>query len=133
MRKALYILGQLNNSDVEWMASHGRRQRLNDGDVIVREGTPLEALFITLDRELRVTLEDGTEVARLGAGEVVGEIAFVNSSPPSATVTASGAAYVLMLTRSTLQQRLTSSPPFAAHFAARYGDFSHGSHDHASS
>jgi len=116
MRKALYILGQLTDSDVEWMASHGRRQRLNDGDVIVREGVPLEALFITLSGELRVTLEDGTEVARLGAGEVVGEIAFVDSSPPSATVTASGAAYVLALTRPTLQQRLASDPAFAARF-----------------
>ena len=85
MRKALYILGQLNDADVDWMASNGRRQRLSDGEVIVHEGASLEALFITLEGELRVTLGDGTEVARLGAGEVVGEIAFVDSSPPSAT------------------------------------------------
>ena len=116
MRKALYILGQLNDSDVEWIASHGRRQRLSDGEMIVREGAPLDALFITLDGELRVTLGDGTEVARLGPGEVVGEIAFVDSSLPSATVTATGDAYVLVLTQTTLRQRLGSDLGFAARF-----------------
>jgi CRP-like cAMP-binding protein len=116
MRKALYILGQLNDADVEWMAQHGERRRLNDGEVIVREGAPLQALFITLGGELRVALGDGTEVARLGVGEVVGEIGFVDSAPPSATVTAAGAAQVLELTKAALQQRLAVDAPFAARF-----------------
>ena len=90
MRKALFILGQLNDVDIEWIAHNGERRRLSDGEVIVREGVPLDALFITLDGQLSVTLRDGQEVARLGIGEVVGEIAFVDSTPPSATVTAVG-------------------------------------------
>src|SRR5215470_1319945 len=76
MRKALFILGQLNDDDVEWLAHNGERRRLGAGEVIVREGEPLNALFITLNGRLVVTLSDGKEVARLGVGEVVGEIAF---------------------------------------------------------
>ena len=82
MRKALFILGQLSDGDVEWLAQHGERRRLADGETIVREGHALEALFITLDGRLRVTIGGGEEVAQLGAGEVVGEIAFVDSAPP---------------------------------------------------
>jgi CRP-like cAMP-binding protein len=116
MRKALFILGQLSDVDVEWIAHNGERRRLSDGEVIVREGEPLDALFITLDGQLSVTLRDGQEVARLGVGEVVGEIAFVDSTPPSATVTAVGNALVLSLAKTALQRRLTADPEFAARF-----------------
>jgi len=116
MRKVLYILGQLNDSDIEWLATHGRRRPIADGEVIVHEGQPIDALFITLTGRFRVTLDDGQEVARLGAGEVVGEIAFVDAAPPSATVTAVGPAAILALPKLLLQQRLNSDAPFAARF-----------------
>ncbi len=116
MRKALYILGQLNDSDVEWLAANGECRRLSDGEIIVREGEALETLFITLDGKLEVTLADGQAVAMLGAGEVVGEIAFVDTAPPSATVGAIGQAAVLALPKSAIQHRLTSDDGFAARF-----------------
>lgn len=116
MRKVLYILGQFDDRDIEWMARHGTRRVLQQGDVIVREGTPIDALFITLSGQFRVTLGDGAEVARLGAGEVIGEIAFVDSAPPSATVSATGGASVLTLPQALLRQRLTEDPAFAARF-----------------
>jgi CRP/FNR family transcriptional regulator, cyclic AMP receptor protein len=61
-------------------------------------------------------LREGQEVARLGAGEVIGEIGFVDSAPPSATVTAAGSAAVLALSNTLLQQHLTSDAAFAARF-----------------
>jgi CRP/FNR family transcriptional regulator, cyclic AMP receptor protein len=116
MRKALYILGELNDNDVEWLAHNGAVRRLRDGEVIIREGETLDTLFITLEGELRVILGEGREVARLGAGEVVGEIAFVEASPPSATVSAIGNAVVLTLKKSAVQQHLAEHPEFAARF-----------------
>jgi CRP/FNR family transcriptional regulator, cyclic AMP receptor protein len=116
MRKVLYILGQLNDSDIEWLARHGTRRRLADGDIIVREGEPIDALFITLSGQFRVSLGDGTGVALLGVGEVVGEIAFVDSAPPSATVNAIGEASVLVLPQALLRRRLAEDQPFAARF-----------------
>lgn len=116
MRKVLYILGQLNDGDIEWMAAHGSRRPLADGEVLVHEGRAIDTLFITLTGRFRVSLGDGQEVARLGVGEVVGEIAFVDAAPPSATVTAVGAATVLALPKPLLQQRLDGDPAFAARF-----------------
>jgi CRP/FNR family transcriptional regulator, cyclic AMP receptor protein len=116
VRKALYILGQLNDRDVEWMARHGTQQHLADGDIIVYEGRPVDALFVILSGRMRVMLQDGHEVARLGVGEVVGEIAFIDSAPPSATVISVGETVVLSLAHAQLQQRINSDAPFAARF-----------------
>jgi CRP-like cAMP-binding protein len=116
MRKVLYILGQLNDTDVEWLAQQGTRRPVADNEIIVHEARPIDTLFITLSGQFRVTLRDGQEVARLGAGEVVGEIAFVDSAPPSATVAAIGDAMVLALPKALLQQRLAGDPAFAARF-----------------
>jgi CRP/FNR family transcriptional regulator, cyclic AMP receptor protein len=116
MRKVLYILGEFNDGDVDWLARHGSRRMLADGDMIVREGRTIDTLFITLSGGFRVTLGDGQEVARLGVGEVIGEIAFVDAALPSATVVAAGAASVLALPHALLRQRLAADPPFAARF-----------------
>jgi CRP/FNR family cyclic AMP-dependent transcriptional regulator len=116
MRKALYILGQLNDGDVEWLARHGTKQVLADGEIIIREGSPIDTLFIALNGQLQVTLTDGREVARLGIGEVVGEMSLVDNFPPAATVTAAGPALVLALRRTVLQKRLAAEPQFAARF-----------------
>lgn len=116
MRKVLYILGQLNDDDVEWFAQHGTRHVLADRQILVEEGRSANSLFITLDGRLRVTLRDGLEVAQIGVGEVIGEIAFVDSAPPSATVAAVGQATVLALAKSVLLQRLETDAGFAARF-----------------
>src|ERR1700730_6044372 len=97
MRKALYILGQLSDADVDWLAKHGACRLLADGEIIVHEGRATNAFFITLSGQLRVSLRGGLEVAGPDAGEVIGEIGFVDSAPPSATVTAAGSAAVLAL------------------------------------
>ena len=109
-------LGQLSDADVDWLVNHGKRRRHEDGEVIVHEGRATDALFIILSGQFRVSLRDGQEVARLGAGEVVGEITFVDSAPPSATVTAAAGATVLAVPKAVLQQHLASDTAFEARF-----------------
>lgn len=116
MRKALYILGQLNDADVTWLGRHGRKRRLAPGEVIIVEGRPVDSFFISLEGKLSVTVGDGREVARLGAGEVIGEIAFVDAAPPLATVTAVDDATVLALDKRDLERKLSADQGFAARF-----------------
>ncbi|MDQ0471601.1 cyclic nucleotide-binding domain-containing protein [Labrys wisconsinensis] len=116
MRKALYILGQLNDADVQWLQRHGTRRSLGDGEVIVRAGQPVDAVFISLDGALCVTLGNGTRLAQLGAGEFVGEMSFVDTAPPSATVAALGRASVLEIKRTDLQHRIDEDPGFSSRF-----------------
>ena len=99
MRKALYLLGQLSDADVEWMIAHGRRERVAAGTVLIREGQPVNAVYIVLDGVLEVTGSSVGGKVPLGCGEVVGEMSFIDARPPSATVTVRDAAVVLAIPR----------------------------------
>ncbi len=87
MRKSLYILGPLHDQDIEWMLAFGRRQSVAQGEVLIRQGHPVEDLYLILDGAFIVTDErrGGQELASLASGEIVGEMSFIDANPPSAT------------------------------------------------
>lgn len=118
MRKVLYILGELSDSDVEWMIAHGRRERRAGGTILIQEGSPIEALYILLEGQLVVSAgaQQERELARLGAGEIVGEVSLVDLRPPSATVTVTDDALLLSIPRDVLNDKLQSDSDFAARF-----------------
>src|ERR1039457_2304010 len=115
MRKAMYLMGALEEADIEWLGTNGTVQRLAPGEALVREGQPIDSLFVVLDGQFAVKA-GGAQVATLWAGEVVGEISFVDSRPPLATATALDAARVLAVRREVLQTKLASDSKFAANF-----------------
>jgi CRP/FNR family cyclic AMP-dependent transcriptional regulator len=116
MRKVLYIFGLLTDADIHWIALAGTRRHLSDGEVLIREGVKTDSLIILLEGELLVTAEGFGEVARLGVGEIVGEVSLVDSAPPSATITARGDGLALFVDRSRLLKKLDSDAGFAARF-----------------
>ena len=116
MRKVLYIFGLLSDADVAWMAQTGIRRRLSDGNVVIREGASSDSLIFMLEGELLVTTRRLGQIARLGVGEVVGEISLVDSAPPSATITASGNGMALFLDKTKLMQKLDNDDGFASRF-----------------
>jgi len=65
---------------------------------------------------LSVRAGDGTEVASLFSGEIVGEIAFVDSRPPSASVTAAQDSQILTVPSHILRAQLSKDTAFAARF-----------------
>lgn len=117
MRRVLYMLGQLDDQDIEWLIGAGTLRELAPGATLIHEGQPIEALYILLDGELSITTAALTgELARLSSGEMIGEISFVDERPPSATVTAREPARLVALDRATLRDQLEREPRFAAHF-----------------
>lgn len=117
MRKVLYILGELNDEDVEWMAATGRRRVVENAPlVLIKEGQPAEDLFFMLDGHSTVSVAGVGNVARLGTGEVMGEMSFVDSALPSATVTAEPGCVVLALPKRDMLARLGKDVGFAARF-----------------
>ena len=118
MRKALYILGQLTDSDIDWMIRVGKQHHASPGEVIVTQGEPIDEVFLVLDGWFSVTDRrlGSQELARLGSGEIVGEMSFVDSAPPSATVTALARSRVLGIPRQLLRDRLEEDEGFAARF-----------------
>lgn len=115
MRKALFVMGILDDEDVEWIASHGQSLAIEKEEVLIREGQPVDALFFLLEGSLTVST-GGKDVAVLYTGEIVGEISFVDSRPPSATVRAAQPSRVLAIPRELLKSRLSTDPWFASRF-----------------
>ena len=117
MRKVLFLFGQLNDDDVEWMLSAGRKQPVPRGAVLIRQGVPIDALYILLEGRLAVLLgRQERQIARLNAGEIVGEMSFVDARPPSATVKALEDSTVFALSKLVLNAKLGSDLGFAARF-----------------
>lgn len=118
MRKVLFILGELSDDDVEWMISKGSRQDVAAGTILIREGQPVNALYIILDGSVSVLAQalGGQEVARLGVGEMVGEMSLVDARPPSATVRASEKATLFVIPRPDLVVKLERDQGFAGRF-----------------
>lgn len=118
MRKVLFILGELSDDDVEWMIANGKKQQVPAGTVLIHEGQAVNALYIILDGSVSVLAQalGGQEIARLGVGEMVGEMSFVDARPPSATVKALEKATVFVIPRGELSIKLEQDHPFAARF-----------------
>jgi bacteriocin-type transport-associated protein len=125
MRKVLFILSELADSDVDWMVRNGTKRAVAPGTVLIREGEQLPVLFVLLDGRLEVTLATlgGRRIALLGSGEILGELSFLDSRPPSATVTALDHASVLSISRARLNDKLSQDPGFAARFYRALGVF----------
>ena len=117
MRKALMILGQLDEPDVDWMIAHGTRTRLRASETLIRQDEEIKAFFVVLSGSLIVRDDKlGRDIARLGAGDVVGEMSFIDARPPSATVAAACDSEVLTLPRPVLAKKLQEDAAFAARF-----------------
>lgn len=120
MRKALYILGDLDDRDLIWLASEGSLRIVAPGGTVIRAGSPVHDLYFVTEGELTVTTPSGRAVARLGVGDVIGEMSFVEKTSPSVSVavpvSARGSTRLLAVPRETLLRAFASNPAFAARF-----------------
>ena len=118
MRKALLFLGILDDADINWLVAQGITRQLAQGDVLIREGIVPDSIFLVLDGRFSVRMSslNDREVASLRAGEIIGEMSFVGSRPPGASVIATEVSRVLAVPRYILVRRLRESAPFAARF-----------------
>jgi CRP-like cAMP-binding protein len=118
MRKALYFLGILNDSDIDWLVAAGGRREIAAGKNLIEEGRPIDSVYLVIDGlfAVRTAAPGNREVARLMSGEVMGEMSFVDRAPPSATVQALELSFVLDIPRRRLNAKLAEDAGFAARF-----------------
>ena len=93
------------------------KKRFKRAEAIVKQGDTSAALYIVLSGRARVIMsnEMGREVilARLGAGDCIGEMSLIDGEPHSATVSADGQLDVLVLGRQAFLHCLNDSSVFA--------------------
>jgi CRP-like cAMP-binding protein len=115
MRKALVMLGELSDGDIEWIARCGERQIFSSGKTLITQGVDTKWLFILLDGLATVNVS-GHEVARLASGEILGEISMIDKQPPTATVTADIETTAIAIDKMRLAKKLNDDGAFAGRF-----------------
>jgi CRP/FNR family cyclic AMP-dependent transcriptional regulator len=116
LRKVLYILGQLSDTDVDWLANMGQRIQVVKGTELIKFGVEISNLYIVLEGELSIQTNKGFELAKISSGEILGEMSLVDSRPPSASVLVLQDATLLELDKVVLQEKLDMDTGFSSRF-----------------
>lgn len=96
------LFAKIEPSKLKLLAFTSERLTYNDDQVVVHQGDMGDAAFIIIDgtASVRINTDSGEiEVASLGKGDVVGEIAILCDVPRTATVQASSRLTVLKITK----------------------------------
>ena len=111
----------LGGEELEVLSRDAVRQQYGQGECVVSQGDPGDALFVVLEGTAVVSVRDEQgsrrEVARLARGEFFGEMALLTGEPRTATVTAADDLSVLVIFKETMQAMLTRRPPLANEIA----------------
>lgn len=89
-------LQECSKDDLRALAEAGQVVTLPDGWAFVQEGTPGDAAYILLAGEANVLI-GRTIIATLGAGAIIGEIAYLEGGQRTATVATHGRVRALRL------------------------------------
>ncbi len=118
MQEALCLLSELDEEDVAWIMEQSREQQVIANTLIIQEGERPETLFIILEGLVGIEMDAiGSQmIAFRGAGELLGEISFLDGETASATVKAVENSLLLAIPRSLLDVKLAEDPSFAARF-----------------
>jgi CRP/FNR family transcriptional regulator, cyclic AMP receptor protein len=93
---------------------------LRDGHVLTHEGRPGREFFVLIEGTARVT-KDGKLLADLKGGDWFGEIALLTHTPRTATVTATSAVRVLVITDRAFRRVVETMPRIALKVLASVG------------
>jgi CRP/FNR family transcriptional regulator, cyclic AMP receptor protein len=104
-------LEALDDRDLEKVVRSGRHVHLPANWSLIWEKTPADKAYLIVDGEVSVR-KGGQEVARLGAGDVIGEMAIVNHKLRSASVVSLTPLEVVHFTKESLEALLEEVPAF---------------------
>jgi CRP/FNR family transcriptional regulator, cyclic AMP receptor protein len=82
------LFADLDNNELEQIASSMRERRFEAGDTVTQEGAGGVGFFVVEEGQADVSV-GGESKASIGPGDYFGEIALINESPRTATLTAS--------------------------------------------
>ena len=95
----------------EKVQAAGTKVRIPEGWSPIAEHTPADKAYIVLSGEVSVR-SHGKEIARLGAGEIIGEAAILNHSLRTASIVAATQLELLHFTSEALERLVEEVPAF---------------------
>ncbi len=115
MKKVLFLLGALEHQDIEWLMEEGELKTIDSGEVLIQKGEEITHLFLTLSGSYKV-MDDKKEIGEVSAGEILGEISFIDAKPPSVSIVTKEYSEFLSVKKELVKEKLQSDLGFAARF-----------------
>jgi CRP-like cAMP-binding protein len=103
--KQVPLFEGLSKKELTRLAQGTEDLELSSGTVLCREGGLAREFFVLVEGTVEVT-KDGKRLATLVGGDFVGEIALINHSPRTATVTATSQVHCFVLTSGEFRRAL---------------------------
>ena len=99
---------------LEAFSGSGPFEHYAAGTVIIREGHPGNCMYVVMKGEVAITLKDKL-LATARPGEIVGEMALINSDIRSATATAQTDCTLAAIDQASFESMLRHVPEFTRH------------------
>ncbi|MFM7886969.1 MAG: cyclic nucleotide-binding domain-containing protein [Pseudanabaena sp.] len=118
MKKILLFFSELSNIDLDWFVQKGKKEIIPPNRFLIKEGQVIDVLYIVVSGSFSVAIEsqDHKELAKITEGEIVGEVSFIDTRPPLASVRALEESVVLSISRVQLLAKLQQDINFASRF-----------------
>jgi len=124
------LLADLDDGQRRRLAAENRELVFAAGEPVVREGDVGDSMFVVVDGEVDVRAAGGARgtvsLARLGPGQVFGELSLLTGAPRSATVAATVETRVLEISKASIAHLLEAErglvDKLGAALAARLAD-----------
>jgi CRP-like cAMP-binding protein len=115
----LWMFAAIDKNLYEQLLRSAYVQPIRPDQKVVCEGEIDDTVYVVASGELRVVRESdgGSELARLGPGDMFGEMALLESGPRTATVEAVGYAQVLRFDAGRISALLRDFPAFRSHLS----------------
>lgn len=111
--REMQLFAKVDDRQLRAVAMMGDHLSFRDGERVFEQGEEGDAAYVVIQGAVDVLVRvDGGEraVARLGRGEIFGELAVICDQPRSTAIAASGATEVLRLKRSVILNMLREFP-----------------------
>lgn len=112
-------MGTLSDPDLDEVLLQATERRIGAGEFLYREGDPGDSMGIVVAGELAIRSAGPhgavVDLRKVGAGEIVGELACVDPAPRSASVVATVPTTLLELNRGGLDHLLADAPRAGSH------------------
>lgn len=111
-------LAEFADEDAAWFVRHGEERRVRPGEVVIEEKVTPEHVFIVLRGKFVVSSRSlgVLDIQRIGRGEILGEMSYLNREPPGGSVIAHTNGVLLAVRRGDIDARIRVDPAFADRF-----------------
>ena len=116
MNREIALRDGLRDEDLTWLFRVGVEQIIEPGRTLLCGGQRTNGIFVVIRGQFSVHVAnlEAEHLAKLAAGELIGEISFLEGSRASATVVAERESVVLAIGRRELEERIIEDVAFAA-------------------